>query len=97
MYAVTDRGLATSAADTFIQAEAAAHTRMRARSARAGWPARDRPSASSVNTIISRSSSSASITLAVSWRRTVRMYAYWAVKETNSAPPPVSASSQAAT
>ena len=33
---------------------------------RAGWPARDRPSASSVNTIISRSSSSASITLAAS-------------------------------
>ena len=63
-YAAIDRGLARSAADTFIYDEAAAHRRMRTRSARAHWPARDRPSASSVNTIIRRSRSSASITLA---------------------------------
>ena len=65
-YAATDRGLATSAADTFMYDDAAAQARIRARSARADLPARDRPSASSVNTIISRSSSSASITLAAS-------------------------------
>ena len=65
-YAATDRGLATSAAATFMYDDAAAQARIRARSARAGLPARDRPSASSVNTIISRSSSSASITLAAS-------------------------------
>jgi hypothetical protein len=70
-YAATDRGLATSAADTFMY-DAAAHARIRARSARADWPARDRPSASGVNTIISRSRSSASITLAAPWRRTAR-------------------------
>ena len=72
-YAVTDRGLATSAADTFMYDDAAAQARIRIRSAREDWPARDRPSASSVNTIISRSSRSASITLAASWRRTVTM------------------------
>ena len=44
-----------------------------AESAWADWPARDRPSASSVKVIISRSSSSASITLAASWRRTATM------------------------
>jgi hypothetical protein len=53
--------------------DAAAQARIRARSAREDFPARDRPSASSVNTIISRSSSSASITLAASWRRTLKM------------------------
>ena len=72
-YAATDRGLATSAAATFMYDDAAAQARIRIRSARADLPARDRPSASSVNTIISRSSSSASITLAASWRRTVKM------------------------
>ena len=66
-------GLATSAADTFMYADAAAQARISARSARAGWPARARPSASSVSTIISRSGSSASMTLAASWRRTARM------------------------
>ena len=65
-YAVTDRGLPTSAADTLMYDDAAAQARIRARSVRADWPARDRPSASRVNTIISRSSSSASITLAAS-------------------------------
>jgi hypothetical protein len=72
-YAVTDRGLATSAADTFMNDDATAQARTRTRSARADFPARDRPSASKVNTIISASSSSASITLAASWRRTVKI------------------------
>ena len=40
-YAATDRGLATSAADTFMYDDAAAQARIRARSVRAGWPARD--------------------------------------------------------
>ena len=40
---------------------------------RADWPARDRPSASKVNTIIRTSSSSASIMLAASWWRTAKM------------------------
>ena len=72
-YAATDRGLATSAADRFMYADAAAQAKIRIRSARADCPARDSPSASKVNMIISRSSSSASITLAAPWCRTARM------------------------
>ena len=44
-----------------MYADAAAQARMSARSVREDFPARDRPSASRVNTIISRSSSSASM------------------------------------
>jgi len=61
------------AAAHYQKADAAAQARIRTRSAREDWPARASPSASSVNTTISRSSSSASITLATPWRRTARM------------------------
>ena len=57
-----------------MYADAAAHARISARSVRLDFPARDSPSASSVNTIISRSSSSASMMLAASWWRAAKTY-----------------------
>ena len=79
-----------------MYADAAAQARMSARSVREDFPARDRPSASRVNTIISRSSSSASMMLAAWWCRTVNTYCRCASKLTYSAPPPIATSSHAA-
>ena len=52
-----------------MYADAIAHARISARSVRLDLPARDKPSASRVNTISSTSSSSASMMLAASWCR----------------------------
>ena len=57
-----------------MYADATAQARISARSVRLDFPARDRPSASSVNTIISKSSSSASMMLAAFWWRAAKTY-----------------------
>ena len=76
---------------------AAAHAMIRTRSARAGLPARAKPSASSEKIAIPTSSASASTQLAALWCLAWNTYRYWASRLTANKPTPSTNSSPVAT